>query len=1121
VRIIADLHIHSRYSRATSPDLVPPILEYWAARKGLDLLGTGDATHPAWLERLKADLEPAEEGLYRLKASSRPADARYARSFDEGAPRFVLSGEISTIYKAGDKTRKVHHLVILPSIEAAETLQRRLEKVGNIASDGRPILGLDSRDLFELLLEADERSILVPAHIWTPWFSALGDKSGFDSIEDCYRDLSGHIGAVETGLSSNPPMNWAVSSLDRYVLVSNSDAHSPENIAREATVIEGELSYGALHDALCGGGSRGRVAETIEFFPEEGKYHYDGHRACRSVLSPAEAAAAGNLCPVCGKRVTVGVLHRVLELADRPLEESRPWTAADEGSKRRPYRSLVPLKELLGEILGVGPHSKRVEAAYGAMLRDGRSELGLLLREEPEEAALRARGLAPSELVAEALRRLRQGKVSVEPGYDGEYGKVRLFSSDEIARASSQAVLFESKGGAAHGAARSRGSKVEESAAAQELPLFAPSKAAAGHPEQEQVDAPRPSTPPKLNAEQEAAASDGLEGPDEAVLVIAGPGAGKTALLVERVERLIESGVAADSILALTFTNKAAAELSARVRRRLSSHGGASITASTFHSFGAELEAFLGEGEPGQSPAFLLSEAERAALLAKIAQRVGLGARSAKKLGRYIEERKRLLLGPGEAGRRGEPPAAALPPLEEDAPLQAELERGYAAYEEALSALGARDFDALIFRPVRLLAARPELLAAARGRWRRLLVDEYQDVNYAQYALVRLLSGAPFAIGDPDQAIYGFRGADRRFIGRFMEDYPGARLHRLTRSYRCKTSVLAASGRLVGGREAAPTLPASGDGDHRGDRGLPDDVSDEVALRRIELSSDAAEAEWIARQIEGLIGGTSLFSLDSGVVSSGHQGTASPGEVAILLRLSEEAPAIEKALRDHGIPFRSLGERPWWDEEGFMPILNALRMAVEPRRAALAGIAFSAPLGAALAAEDIEGRSALESVELALGRLPQESLGEDDRGLLLEAASPYPSLATFLAGLSGGVEEGQSALKNDRVSLMTIHASKGLEFPYVFIPGLEEGLIPFTRFDSSPERLAEEARILYVGMTRAKEELCLSSARRRVLGGRLVELQASSFLDKIGSDLAQLIRSDEPKKKRDAQLDLF
>jgi uncharacterized protein (TIGR00375 family) len=1101
VRIIADLHIHSRYSRATSPDLVPPILEYWAARKGIGLLGTGDATHPAWLERLKADLEPAEEGLYRLKASSRPREARWAKPTGREAPRFVLTGEISTIYKAGGKTRKVHHLVILPSLEAAEALQRRLAKVGNISSDGRPILGLDSRDLFEILLDADERSILVPAHIWTPWFSALGDKGGFDSIEECYRDLSGRIGAVETGLSSNPPMNWAVSSLDRYVLVSNSDAHSPENLAREATVLEGELSYAGLHDALCGGVNGARVAGTIEFFPEEGKYHYDGHRACRAVLSPAEAAASGELCPVCGKRVTVGVLHRVMELADRPLEESRPWTTADEGSTRRPYRSLVPLKELLGEILGVGPHSKRVDEAYGAALREDTSELELLLEADPEEAGRRLRGLAPSELVSEALRRLREGKVRVEPGYDGEYGKVRLFGDEEIALSSSQTLLFESGGSAARGKGRARESKVEESASAQGLPLFA-----RGSPEETASGGPAPYAPPELNAEQETAAADGLGGRGEAVLVVAGPGTGKTALLVERVARLVEAGVEPGSILALTFTNKAAAELSSRVGRRLSGAGPAAVTSSTFHAFGATLEAFLGEGEAEGAEDFLLSEAERDSLLEDIAQRVGLGARAAKRLGLYIEGRKRLLLGPGEAGARGEPPAPGLPPLEEDAPTDAGLEAGYAAYEAALASLGARDFDALIFRPVRLLASAPSLLAAAWDRWRRLLVDEYQDVNYAQYALVRLLSDAPFAIGDPDQAIYGFRGADPRFIGRFMEDYPGARLHRLTRSYRCKASVLAASGRLVGGGEGTQAGLDTGSG--------------ALALRRIELSSEAAEAEWIARRIEGLVGGTSLFSLDSGVVSSEREGTASPGDIAILLRLAEEAPALEKALKDHGIPFRGLGERPWWEGDRFLPILGALRAALEPRRAPLAAT-LSASLLAGLGSLGLAGKSALECVELALGLFSKESLCPEERELLLESASPFPNLPSFLASLSGGVEEGQSALKNDRVALMTIHASKGLEFPYVFIPGLEEGLIPFTRFDASPARIAEEARILYVGMTRAREELCLSSARRRFLGGRPVELPPSSFLERIGSDLAQLLRSDEAKKRKDTQLDLF
>jgi PHP family Zn ribbon phosphoesterase len=270
--------------------------------------------------------------------------------------RFVLTGEISTIYRQGDRTRKIHHLVILPDFKRAAEFQAKLERIGNIGSDGRPILGINSRDLLGLLLETDGRSILIPAHIWTPWFSALGAKSGFESIDECYGDLVPHIPAVETGLSSNPPMNWAFSSLDRYGIISNSDAHSPDKLGREATVLEMDLSYPALREALFAG--RG-IIETIEFFPQEGKYHYDGHRGCGIVLAPEEAAALGGICPVCGKPLTRGVMSRVLELADRPVNETAPCPAGSAGTNRRPYRSLIPLREILGELRETKSSSKK------------------------------------------------------------------------------------------------------------------------------------------------------------------------------------------------------------------------------------------------------------------------------------------------------------------------------------------------------------------------------------------------------------------------------------------------------------------------------------------------------------------------------------------------------------------------------------------------------------------------------------------------------------------------------------------------------------------------------------------------------------------------------------------
>jgi PHP family Zn ribbon phosphoesterase len=457
MRLVADLHIHSRYSRAASAKLSPPCLDRWARIKGIDLLGTGDCTHPRWLGELREALEEAEEGLYVLKEEIRAAFERGPALAEalpcpgdrEAEPRFVLSGEISTIYRRGGKTRKIHHLVILPDFRAAAAFQARLAKTGNIASDGRPILGIDSRDLLGLLLDTDERSILIPAHIWTPWFSVLGAGSGFDSIEECYGDLSPYIPAVETGLSSNPPMNRALSALDAFSIVSNSDAHSPDKLGREATILDMDRSWPALKTAL-----RRGIAGTIELFPQEGKYHYDGHRTCGVFLKPGDAAARGGLCPVCGRPLTRGVMGRVLELADRPVDETGkapPASAAagtgagpgreSAGGGPRPCYSLIPLKEILGELLNTRPASKKAEAAYASLIRKAGSEFALLMDMSPAEIETLAPPGLSGELLALAIRRMRAGDVSIRPGYDGKYGIIRVFppgTPGDVPRKSSQ-----------------------------------------------------------------------------------------------------------------------------------------------------------------------------------------------------------------------------------------------------------------------------------------------------------------------------------------------------------------------------------------------------------------------------------------------------------------------------------------------------------------------------------------------------------------------------------------------------------------------------------------------------------------------------------------------------------
>jgi DNA helicase-2/ATP-dependent DNA helicase PcrA len=428
MNIVADLHIHSPYSRAVSRRISPPGLDRWARIKGIGLLGTGDCTHPQWLAELKEKLAESEEGLYVLKdefrrdfdrANAFSDDLPYPREDGSGSTvRFVFTGEISTIYSRDGKARKVHHLILLPNPEAAAAFQAKLEGTGgNIRSDGRPILGLDSRDLLELLLETDPRSMLIPAHIWTPWFSALGGRSGFDSINECYRDLASHIGAIETGLSSNPPMNWALSVLDRFAIISNSDAHSPDKLGREATVFDMELSYPGLRAALAGGDFRSGagILKTIEFFPQEGKYHYDGHRTCGVCFSPEEMRAAAGICPVCGKPLTAGVLSRVMQLADRPVTEDAFPPDIQAGNKR-PYHSLIPLKELLAELLDSGGGSKKVAQAYMALIKTGGSELSILMEKSLEELERLAVPGIPGPLLAAAIDRMRRGEVSISAG---------------------------------------------------------------------------------------------------------------------------------------------------------------------------------------------------------------------------------------------------------------------------------------------------------------------------------------------------------------------------------------------------------------------------------------------------------------------------------------------------------------------------------------------------------------------------------------------------------------------------------------------------------------------------------------------------------------------------------
>lgn len=423
---IADLHIHSLYSRATSSQSTLAGLAGWARVKGIQVIGTGDFTHPGWLGCLKEELVPAEPGLFRLKNEAAIVSPLAEVTPSPAPVRFLLSAEISSIYKRQGVVRKVHNLLYVPDFASAERLNTRLAGIGNIKSDGRPILGLDSRDLLEILLELAPEGFLVPAHIWTPWFSLFGSRSGFDRIEDCFGDLTPHVFALETGLSSDPDMNRLISGLDRFSLISNSDCHSPSKLGREANLFSTEMNYFSLRDAIRAN-RRDTFRGTVEFFPEEGKYHADGHRACQVCLEPTETRRLGLRCPVCGKPLTVGVSHRVMELADR----EQPLYRDDSPQ----VFSLIPLPEVLAEIIGVGPASKAVMKQYHRCIARFGSEFNLLLHAPLEEISHEA------PILGEALARMRSGRVIRKPGFDGEYGVIRVFEDGEVVRLAGQGSL--------------------------------------------------------------------------------------------------------------------------------------------------------------------------------------------------------------------------------------------------------------------------------------------------------------------------------------------------------------------------------------------------------------------------------------------------------------------------------------------------------------------------------------------------------------------------------------------------------------------------------------------------------------------------------------------------------
>ncbi len=1127
--ILADLHLHSRFSRATARGLTLLTLNAAAQLKGLQLVATGDATHPAWLAEIADQLHPAEDGLWRL-------DPRLANR-EEGVPsscrqevRFVLSAEVSLIYKKAGRTRKNHNLVYFPDLESLRAFNRRLEKIGNIHSDGRPILGLDARDLLALLLDTCPEAFLIPAHIWTPWFSVLGSQSGFDSLEECFGDLSGEIFAVETGLSSDPPMNRRVSFLDRVRLISNSDAHSPENLGREANRFSfaGEPSFFALRDALQGKGS-GRFLGTIEFYPEEGKYHYDGHRNCRVRFSPQETRQHGGICPRCGKSLTVGVLHRVEALADRPCPTG---SAPSEFS----FESLIPLADILAEIFQRPKTSRKVAEARLRVLAALGPELAVLRQRSTEE--IRSCGVP---LLDKAIERMRRGEIEILPGCDGEYGTIRIFREQERAMLFGQKALFAVPAGLEPPRRKIRGSFLEID------------------------DRRRPEEPQETTAAHEHSLTEEqrriVESPPGRLLIIAGPGTGKTHVLTMRIARRIEEGVPPARILAVTFTRKAAEEMSARLRARLQPKAKLPWV-TTFHGFCLRL---LGEeaGLPTQHQ--ILHEIEQEALVVRAIRLVepvqGKEGLRAGKLRARIIAAKQALLSPEEL-------RASTAAEERDL---RRFRAVYAQYQSLLASQGLLDLEDSLFFVARRLESDAAWRRKCRLRFSEIYVDEYQDLNFAQYRILRHLApGGPgepalVAIGDPAQAIYGFRGSDPSFFRRFQEDYPDAVTLPLEHNFRSQPAIVRASRRLIVAEDDALL-----------NRPVRTELDTGVVRLRECLDEDD-EARFIARAIRAAVGATGfhetadpLFLRSAGVAGRSYQ------DFAVLTRTAALWKPIARELERSGIPFQRVNRRESLFGAETLRLISWLRLGLG--KASLEDLAAAAgfldpplPPGRLAAFIDwayeknLRLEKACETAErfpvaglktreqrflLAavahLRRLQREATQKKEKEAifhLLEVLSLGKNIAPELAAARRALEEILSSFPEDadgeilerllmssndgdfyqaaaqRVALMTLHGSKGLEFPVVFIAGCEEGFLPWEDAGDDASRSEEERRLLYVGLTRAKENLVLTWARRRVIRGSWRERRPSPFLFRL--DLVPEGTEEKPRKVEPRQLDLF
>ncbi len=1042
---IADLHIHSCYSRATSSQSHLEALAAWSKIKGIDVLATGDFTHPQWMKEIRENLTEAEPGFYKLKNKSL-ALLEGVKS-ETGSTRFILSVEISSIYKKNGKTRKVHSLIFAPDLNTADKIILKLSQVGNLKSDGRPILGLDVKTMLDMMLNISEKIIMIPAHIWTPWFSLLGSKSGYDSVEECFEDLSPHIFALETGLSSDPLMNWCLSALDRYSLVSNSDAHSPEKLGREANIFDCDLDYFSMFDALK---TKKGFWGTYEFFPEEGKYHFDGHRKCNVVLDPSQTMLPEDLCPVCGRPLTIGVMNRIFKLADRKT----PQKPAGSGS----FKSLMPLREVIADTLESSSTSKKTEREYARLINTYGNEFNILC-----EIPLNQFSKDSNPFLKEALKRMREGEVIKTAGYDGEFGIIKIFSPDDRASAKGQSSLLD-----LHLGVKPKAKKNGK------IPAPFENKAIRRDPL---------SIEQGLNKEQQKA----IESDASALILLAGPGTGKTRTLVEKIAFLLKKGISADCILAVTFTNKAALEMKERLGNLLPIKSD-KVDVMTFHSF---VLRGLKEDAPDLK---LVDEKERAALLAWLFP------------DKKKEEKVLLSSAIGHYFRTGI--------IAEEFKAPCEIYEGY------LKRTSQIDLEGVIKAGVDSFGSGMSAINKGIKKYTHVFVDEFQDLDALQYEFLLKMKNPEISfcvIGDPNQSIYGFRGASPEYFKSFEKDFNAEKIS-LEVNYRNSPVILnAAQGFLP---EDTPALrPVN---------------SSQSAIIWYEAASEAAEAEFVIHSIEQQVGGISHFSVDSGRTEKEEiTEDLSFKNIALLCRNRSKMRILKESLKFSGIPFRCVGDKNFFTEKPFDLLWHLLALIENPSSwgsltEVLGALKFSPRVMQFLFAQMNHGGKVFESfsglIEFMerqkksdfsiLKSLFEEKMeflkkkdglrallslfGEESEEEVLRNVQTWIMEFSDFSELLDYVKDNEKVGYDERieaVSLMTLHASKGLEFDAVFIIGCEED--EKSEFSEKEDHWDEEKRLFYVGMTRARTRLFLSRCKKRLIFGKEMFLKKNRLVDLI------------------------